>query len=316
MIFRLPTTALYSLPVGLRLYMAKWTLWRLRHRAKAQSYTLMISIVVLSGCVGYLAGVQKHPGYSVVPMRFDDSFVHENIASLNSENRGIIDRSNFPGAAEWGALRARMVKLSVLFRRLAAHAELHDPEFHMDLALGPDAVTQDFRPYSTTQSGGVQRYELANRAVTHISNRSVALLSIYQRRIQSDSLALSGVPVEQGSISSGYGYRNDPYSGLRQFHHGVDFSGKKGSKVLALADGVVTYSGRNGGYGNLVELEHANGYRSRYAHNETNLVEVGRYVSKGQEIATMGSTGRSTGTHVHVEVRHHAKAIDPMQFIQ
>jgi murein DD-endopeptidase MepM/ murein hydrolase activator NlpD len=127
---------------------------------------------------------------------------------------------------------------------------------------------------------------------------------------------VSGSPVQNGRISSRFGYRIDPETGRRQLHRGLDFGGQRGSVILALADGVVTFAGRNGGYGNLVELEHPNGYRTRYAHNETLLVHPGERVNKGQSIATMGSTGRSTGTHLHVEVRHEGRAVDPQLYIR
>ena len=99
-------------------------------------------------------------------------------------------------------------------------------------------------------------------------------------------------------------------------HRGVDFPGFVGEPILAIASGVVTYAGANGGYGNLVELEHANGYRTRYAHNDKILVALGAVVTKGQQIATLGSSGRSTGPHLHFEVRHHGQALDPQYFIR
>lgn len=157
---------------------------------------------------------------------------------------------------------------------------------------------------------------LVKRALVHISEQSARLESVYRKRRMAHDFRVSGLPVSNAHISSRYGYRVNPLSGRRQLHRGLDLVGKPGSRILALADGIVTYSGRNGGYGNLVEIEHPSGYRTRYAHNHSLLVPLGARVSKGQVIATMGSTGRSTGTHLHVEVRHEGKALDPQLYIR
>lgn len=125
-----------------------------------------------------------------------------------------------------------------------------------------------------------------------------------------------GRPVQEGWISSGYGYRTDPVTGRREFHGGVDFAGKPGLEVKAVAEGVVTWSGRRWGYGYLVELKHGNGYLTRYAHNRTNLVKLGEKVKKGQAIALLGSSGRSTGPHVHFEVVRNDRTVNPWKFVR
>ena len=125
-----------------------------------------------------------------------------------------------------------------------------------------------------------------------------------------------GRPVEKGWISSYYGKRANPFSGGQEFHRGVDFAGKHGSNVIAVAGGVVTEADDRYGYGNLVEIDHSNGYVTRYGHNDTIAVEIGQTVKKGQVIAKMGSTGRSTGPHVHFEVLKNGTKVDPMKFIR
>jgi murein DD-endopeptidase MepM/ murein hydrolase activator NlpD len=126
----------------------------------------------------------------------------------------------------------------------------------------------------------------------------------------------SGKPVKNGWVSSYYGYRTDPFNGKKVFHDGLDFAGKEGSKVYAVADGIVTWKGRRNGYGELVEIDHGNGYVTRYAHNKTVIAEQGQKVTKGQAIALMGSTGRSTGPHVHFEVLRDGKSVNPYKFVQ
>jgi murein DD-endopeptidase MepM/ murein hydrolase activator NlpD len=125
-----------------------------------------------------------------------------------------------------------------------------------------------------------------------------------------------GRPVEKGWISSYYGKRVNPFSGGQEFHRGVDFAGKAQSNVVAVAGGVVTEADDRYGYGNLVEIDHGNGYVTRYGHNDSMVVQIGQTVKKGQVIARMGSTGRSTGPHVHFEVLKNGAKVDPMKFIR
>jgi murein DD-endopeptidase MepM/ murein hydrolase activator NlpD len=125
----------------------------------------------------------------------------------------------------------------------------------------------------------------------------------------------SGRPVREGYISSYFGERMDPFNGEEAMHKGVDFATDAGADVLAVASGIVTWSGPREGYGNLVEINHGNGYTTRYAHNAQTLVSVGDTVERGQAVAVVGSTGRSTGPHVHFEVLRDGTQINPMAFV-
>ena len=130
-----------------------------------------------------------------------------------------------------------------------------------------------------------------------------------------DQSQLSGRPIESGWLSSYYGMRADPFTGEPALHKGLDFAGKAGDNVIATASGIVTWAGERFGYGHLVEIDHGDGYVSRYVHNDTLKVSVGDVVTKGQPIAQMGNTGRSTGVHVHYEVIRNGKQIDPLPFV-
>jgi murein DD-endopeptidase MepM/ murein hydrolase activator NlpD len=125
-----------------------------------------------------------------------------------------------------------------------------------------------------------------------------------------------GRPVESGYISSLYGQRTDPFDGNQANHHGIDFAGAAGTQVLAVADGIVSHVGIDGGYGRQVEITHGNGYVTRYAHNAKALVKPGQTVKRGDAIALMGSTGRSTGTHVHFEVLRDGRPMNPLSFVK
>ena len=125
-----------------------------------------------------------------------------------------------------------------------------------------------------------------------------------------------GRPVKSGWISSYFGRRTDPFTGKPANHTGIDFAGKHGDPVLAVADGVVTWSADRFGYGVMVEINHGNGYATRYAHNDENLVEVGDEVRKGQAVARMGQTGRATGPNLHFEVLKNGRRVNPVNFIR
>jgi murein DD-endopeptidase MepM/ murein hydrolase activator NlpD len=125
-----------------------------------------------------------------------------------------------------------------------------------------------------------------------------------------------GRPIKTGWMSSYFGRRTDPFTGKPANHKGVDFAGKAGAEVIAVADGVVTWSSKRYGYGELVEINHGNGYATRYAHNSENLVAVGDEVRKGQTVALMGDTGRATGPNLHFEVLQDGRPVNPVNFIR
>ena len=128
--------------------------------------------------------------------------------------------------------------------------------------------------------------------------------------------APSGWPVDSRRITSHRGYRKDPFTGQRKWHDGVDIDGAMGDPIYAVASGIVTWSGRRSTYGELVEISHYGGYVTRYAHNSLNLVAVGDYVQPGQEIARMGDTGRSKGSHLHFEVLRNGVRVNPIDFLR
>jgi murein DD-endopeptidase MepM/ murein hydrolase activator NlpD len=136
------------------------------------------------------------------------------------------------------------------------------------------------------------------------------------RKLGADDLSRPVLrPVQGGWISSGFGRRADPFSGRPALHAGVDFAGVPNSAIVAAGAGVVSWSGGHRGYGNLIEIDHGNGYVSRYGHNAANLVAAGDYVKAGQVIALMGSTGRSTGSHLHFEVLRDGRPVNPVRLV-
>ena len=125
----------------------------------------------------------------------------------------------------------------------------------------------------------------------------------------------SGWPSDSRTITSHRGYRKDPFTGKRQWHKGIDIDGREGDPIYAVAAGVVTWSGPRSTYGGLVEIGHADGYASRYAHTSINLVSVGDFVQRGEVIARIGKTGRATGNSLHFEILKHGRTVDPMPYL-
>ena len=215
-------------------------------------------------------------------------------------------------AARLGKMQANVIRLNALGQRLVRVAKLDSKEF-------------DFK--NTPAYGGpsekesVASIDLANVVANLdqvLSSREAQLdvleEVIMNRQLRSESKP-RGRPITKGWTSSYYGKRTDPFTGKLAMHKGMDFAGKEGSKIVSVASGVVTWSGDRYGYGQLVEINHGNGYTTRYGHNAELLVKVGDSIEKGQAISLMGSTGRSTGPHVHFEVLKNDRQIDPTKFV-
>nr|WP_143835545.1 M23 family metallopeptidase [Aliiglaciecola sp. M165]TRY31922.1 M23 family metallopeptidase [Aliiglaciecola sp. M165] len=161
----------------------------------------------------------------------------------------------------------------------------------------------------------LNRIESLQHTLASKTQELSALESIMLNHHINDQVELIGRPIKSGWLSSYYGMRKDPFSGMPAMHKGVDFAGDEGEPVVATGAGLVTWSGERYGYGNLVEIDHGNGLITRYGHNKALSVKIGDVVTRGQEIALMGSTGRSTGAHVHYEVLRNGKQQDPLPFV-
>ena len=137
---------------------------------------------------------------------------------------------------------------------------------------------------------------------------------LLQKSVLKDMLPNSS-PVEAGYNSSSYGWRIDPFNGSKAFHEGLDFPAATGTVIHAAADGIVSMAELSAGYGNIIKVEHGSGLETRYAHSSKLLVKVGERVTKGQAIALVGSTGRSTGPHLHYEIRLNGNSLDPRNYL-
>lgn len=220
-------------------------------------------------------------------------------------------------AARVGELNARLIRLDALGKRLTEAAELDAREFNFD---APPAVGGPENPMPAELGVSAPTVEaLLDSLQASIDDRSrqlAALETLILSRELARQIVPGGTPVEAGYISSFYGNRTDPFTGKAAFHAGLDFAGPPGTRVLAAADGVVSKVGRNKNFGNFVEITHGKGYVSRYGHNASVLVQAGVTVKRGEPIALMGSTGRSTGTHLHFEVIKNGRSVNPLVLVR
>ena len=213
-----------------------------------------------------------------------------------------------------GILTARMNRIDALGERLAKTSDYSEFDFNQMPAVGgPEQYS------GISQSGElVGLLSQMDMLLSHLDNQQEQLTLLetvmLNHEIHDDSL-IAGRPIKRGWLSSLYGMRNDPFNGKLTMHKGVDFAGTDGDDVLATGAGVVTWAGKRSGYGLLIEIDHGAGLKTRYGHAKELKVNTGDVVAKGETIALMGNTGRSTGAHVHYEVLNKDKQVNPRKYV-
>ncbi len=216
-------------------------------------------------------------------------------------------------------MRSRLIRLDALGERLTQIARLEEGEFNF--SDSPGIGGPEGSPLQRSISSISVQPELSaifdslDRKLDNRESQLQILTSMMSDSRLKKEQTVAGKPIDKGWMSSAYGMRTDPFHGEQRWHGGVDFAGKKGSDSIAVASGVVTWSGKRSGYGNMVQINHGDGFITRYGHNDENLVTLGSIVKKGQHIARMGSSGRSTGPHVHFEVYKNGRTVDPASYI-
>ncbi len=252
---------------------------------------------------------------------------HQLVVSLKrtfAEERQLLDDARADAQSEidamavrMGQLQSQLLRLDALGERLVEIGRLDKGEFSFEEppALGgPEGIE------SASQQSALPDLLVEMQSLEQMIDDRQQQLALVEDLIMNsnleESLHPAGRPISKGWISSYFGMRNDPFTGKRSMHKGMDFAGKEGSEVVAVAAGVVTWAGDRYGYGEMIEINHGKGVVTRYGHNEKLLVEVGDRIKQGQVIATMGSSGRSTGPHVHFEVMKNGKAVNPTKYIQ
>lgn len=217
-------------------------------------------------------------------------------------------------------IQARMMRIDALGAHLAEGANLKGDEF--DFSKNPPMGGPLDEDSEFINMGKAPDRRVIEKSLSqmwqNIQAREAQLMALDHtlKGLRDQTVDLNNMPIRQGYITSSFGYRSDPFSGSTKFHGGIDFAGSEGTEIYSVADGVVVYAGPRSGFGNLVEIDHGDGMVTRYAHARAVAVRVGDLVSKDQLVAYMGSTGRSTGTHLHYEVLRNGKRINPASFIR
>jgi len=235
----------------------------------------------------------------------------EQIADLKQQMQARADAI----AIQIGDMKAHVIRLDALGQRLTAMAGIKSSEFnfgHDPPQGGPETDIPGARPEISDISTMLKNLQ---GQIDLSGSQLSALENVILSRQLGQEIHPEGRPVTTGYVSSGFGERVDPFTGGEEFHEGIDFAAPEGTRILAVAAGIVTWAGPRGGYGNMVQIDHGNGYATRYGHAYKVLVHVGQTVQRGDAIALVGDTGRSTGPHVHFEVLENGHQVNPARFV-
>jgi murein DD-endopeptidase MepM/ murein hydrolase activator NlpD len=218
-------------------------------------------------------------------------------------------------ALQLGEIQARVTRLDALSTRLATMAGVKEKEIEA-AAKAPNRGGPQVNAYGLSEEQLEQKIDELTLEVEHRSDRLEMLESMLVQQSMRKSTMPSSKPVGAGFNSSSYGWRVDPFTGKMAFHEGLDFMAAMGSPIYAAATGIVRAASNTPDYGKLIKVDHGSGLETRYAHASAILVKVGDRVKKGQLIGRVGSTGRSTGAHLHFEVRLKGIPLDPRKYLQ
>lgn len=215
-----------------------------------------------------------------------------------------------------GEIQGRLLRLDALGQRFVESGLVASDEFDFNQPAAVGGPEESLPADSFSAPELTRMIDELEHKMQDREQQLRLLDQVSSRQKLEDELYLEGRPITWGWLSSRYGYRSDPFTGKRTWHAGVDLAGKEGSDIISVAGGVVSYADERFGYGNLVEIDHGDGLITRYAHCKTIKVNVGDVIQKGQVLALMGSTGRSTGPHVHFEVIRNGKSENPETYIK
>jgi murein DD-endopeptidase MepM/ murein hydrolase activator NlpD len=281
-------------------------------QARRFSHTrpLLGAAILLAG--GLLLGLVGRSALGMAQLSYLQAKTERQQAELDQVKRGAQQEINAM-SARLGELQAQANRLNALGERLTQMGKLEDGEFDFDEAVGvggAEGASSDMPPRELAQ--GLD--DLQARFDASGQQLSVLESLLFNRQLDRNATP-SRMPLAKTYITSGFGGRADPFGGGGERHKGIDFKANAGDPVLSVADGVVSFSGVRSGYGNVIEVDHGNGYVTRYAHNSRLLVKPGDLVRAGQTVAKAGSTGRSTGAHVHFEVWEGGRVVNPRKFL-
>lgn len=287
--------------------------------AKCALSVLLLGIPVTAGT---MLGIKIADGRW--ELLFDNSIAQmQNEIVLQREDvdagRQQLDNSLSGMTLKLAKMRSRLVRLDALGEQLTQIASLEDGEFDFSSTPGLGGPIQapliEIANQAEIQEKVSTMFAKLDDSISSRESQLQILQSMLSDKKLKSERMVAGRPIKKGWLSSEYGMRIDPFHGKQQWHAGIDFAGRDGDDVIAVASGIVTWSGDRNGYGQMVEISHSDGYITRYAHNQENVANLGAIVQKGDVIAQMGSSGRSTGPHVHFEVFKNGRTVDPASYI-
>jgi len=292
--------------------------------AKPRSITLggwqvLALVLVLSGMVWAAALSLQYALVRFAPEELSDG-VRTLLSKIQSEEQQkqefYVHNSLDAMASKVGQMQAQVQRLDALGARLAKLTGMKPEEFRFDQLPAQGGPLIALPPQERSVSALEQQLNRLTLAINDRSDKLQALETLLLQNQLSRRLLPSIQPITEGFYSSNFGWRLDPFTGANAMHEGVDFMVEAGTPIRASAGGVVAYADMHPQYGNMVEIDHGNDIVTRYAHASRLLVKVGQVVRRGEKIAEVGSTGRSTGNHLHFEVRHKGIAQNPVRFLQ
>jgi murein DD-endopeptidase MepM/ murein hydrolase activator NlpD len=281
--------------------------------------TLLALITVIALCGGILSsgfhlGITTEARRQLAEVTALQTLYHQqqaDIARVRETARTSLDVLTL----RLGRMQAQLSRLDALGAQLVTQADLDATEFDFNNPPSVGGPHDASAASTTTVADFLGMLDELDITAADREDKVATLKQLLMHRNLRARITPSGRAVEHGLLSSEFGRRIDPFTGKWEQHKGIDIAGKEGTDVMALGDGVVIWSGERPGYGNLVEIDHGRGYITRYGHNKKLLVMAGDTVRKGQTIALMGSTGRSTGPHVHIEVVQNGEQVDPAKYL-
>jgi murein DD-endopeptidase MepM/ murein hydrolase activator NlpD len=255
---------------------------------------LSLFIIGLSTVLGKISGdLELDRQFSALEYRTQIRELNQKVAALDGESQ----------------------RLKMFAQKMAAIADVDISVFAFDQTVGQGGG--DYR--ASRNISNLQRLDndikTLDQKMLAYSNQLERIQLILKSRVLGEKVALSKWPVTTGYVSSNYGWRKDPFTGVLRRHRGIDIAGKRGTPVMSVAAGTVSFVGRKGGYGRVVEVDHGKGVMSRYAHLDSYLVNVGDKVEASDKIAKIGSSGRSTGPHLHLEILKDKQHINPAAYL-
>lgn len=278
------------------------------------SIAAALFVLVVSFCVAFNYLTLRYAAYLKSP--YLENVLLSAQQQEAQKNRIYLQENLNALAVRLGEMQAQVMRLDGMGEKLAKLAGLPLNEIKFDQPVGRGGAPSSVPHRDLSIAEFSQQLQGLSRQLDDSSDQMGILESVLLQAHLEKKLVPSAPPVVAGWHSSNFGWRIDPFTGQHAFHEGVDFVSMAGTPIRSAAGGVVIYSDFHPQYGNMIEIDHGNKLVSRYAHASKRLVKVGQVVLRGQKIAEVGSTGRSTGPHLHFEVRHNGVPQNPARFFK